>query len=349
MAVREAQAQCRLLLVDDSAAYRSALGLALSRDASLFIVGEASDGEAALILAERLRPDVVLLDLMMPRLNGIDTARAILRDYGDQTSVVLLSALARLPGSAEHREAVAALPAGVVTLHDKPTLVGPNASVEALIRSIKQAQIERLVQLRAPRLAARVPPQRCSVIAIAASTGGLDALRQLLDALPSTAPPVVVAQHMAPGSQLRFAQQLQSCLRAPVVAVGHTAELQAGTVFVAARHAHMELRANEVAITEAEPNQLAASANRLFLSAARTHGASAWGLVLTGMGQDGARGLLALREAGAWTVAQDDQSSLVYGMPKAAAEAGACCEVLSLREISWRIQHLLASVHRSPR
>jgi two-component system chemotaxis response regulator CheB len=327
-------------LVDDSAAYRGALALALSRDKSLRVVGEAGDGAAALQLVETLCPDVVLLDLMMPRLNGIETARAILRDHGHQTSVLLLSALARLPGSIEHRQAVAALPPGVVALYDKPTLVGPDASVETLIRRIKQAQIERRLQPHGAAVPSLVPPRAASVIVVAASTGGIDALRHVLEALPATAPPVVIAQHMAPDSVTRFAQQLKSHLAADVVAVSDTAELQPGTVFVTARHAHILVRADQVVVRDAAPNELAASADRLFLSAAASHGASALGLVLTGMGEDGARGLLALREAGGWTIAQDDRSSLVYGMPRAAAEAGACKEVLSLHEITQRLSLL---------
>lgn len=340
MGASGSQSGCRLLLVDDSPSYRSALALALSRDPSLLVVGEAGDGAAALELVAKLCPDVVLLDLMMPRLNGIETARAILRDHGHQTAVVLLSALARLPGSIEHREAVAALPAGVIALYDKPTLVGPDARVDALVRHIKQAQLDRRLLSRVHRAAPQSPPRQGSVIAIAASTGGLDALRQVLDPLPASAPPVVVAQHMAPDSVSRFAQQLRSHLRAPVVAVEDTAELQPGCVFVTARHAHILLRADQVWVRDAALNELAASADRLFLSAASAHGRSALGLVLTGMGHDGARGLLALREAGGWTIAQDDRSSLVYGMPRAAAEAGACCEVLSLSEITQRLAQI---------
>lgn len=342
MSVPSPSALCRIVVVDDSAAYRTALTTALSRDPSLRVVGEAGDGLAALQLVATLCPDVVVLDLMMPRLNGIETAQAILRDHGHQTSVVLLSALARVPGSVEHREAVAALPPGVVALYDKPMLVGPlgELHIDALIRRIRQAHADRRLHSPPTSLLPRLPPRSASLIAIAASTGGLDALRHVLESLPPTAPPVVIAQHMSADSVARFAQQLQAVLTVPVVAVRDAVNLQGGTVYVSAQHAHILVRTTQAYVQAAAPQELAASANRLFLSAANTHGAAALGLVLTGMGQDGASGLLALREAGGWTIAQDDRSSLVYGMPRAAAEAGACCEVLPLPEIAQRLSHL---------
>lgn len=335
---------CRVLLVDDSHLFRTALGRVLARDSSLQVVGEAGDGEAALRMVAQLVPDVVVMDLMMPRLNGSETARAILRDYSTSTSVLLLSALARQPGSPEHREAVAALPVGVFELYEKPTLVGAvaEASISALIRRIRSLHSQRLARQRKSSPLLRMPPLQASVIVLGASTGGLDALRQVLERLLPTAPAVVIAQHLVAESTSRFAAQLQSHLPVPVVAVATLQELRSGHVYVAAQHGHLQVGRDSVACVVAPPQQLAASADELFLSTARSHGASAVGLVLTGMGQDGARGLMALRQAGAWTIAQDDRSSLVYGMPRAAYEAGACCEVLSLNGMSERLSQLTA-------
>ncbi len=336
------QGSCRLLLVDDSALFRSALTRVFSRESGLQVVGEAGDGEAALQLVHKLVPDVVVMDLMMPRLNGAETARAILRDYGSTTSVLLLSALARQPGSPEHREAVAALPAGVVELYEKPTLVGAaaEANIAALIRRIRSLHSQRLARKRHSSPLLRLPPAAASVIVVGASTGGLDALHHVLQRLAPGSPPVVIAQHLVPDSTSRFASQLQSLVPLKVVAVASREELRSGQIYVAAQHGHLQIFRDQVASTPARPRELAASADELFLSTARSHGAAALGVVLTGMGQDGARGLMALRQAGGWTIAQDDRSSLVYGMPRAAYEAGACCEVLSLADIGERLSQL---------
>lgn len=339
-----AQPPCRLLLVDDSQMFRSALSRVLARDAGLQVVGEAGDGEAALERVSELLPDVVVMDLMMPRLDGSETARAILRDFGSTTSVLLLSALARQPGSPEHRQAVANLPLGVVDLYEKPTLIGAGAeaNIAALIRRIRSVHAQRLAQRRHSSPVLRLPPFCASVIVVGASTGGLDALRHVLERLSNQSPPVVIAQHLVAESTSRFAWQLQSHVPLPVVAVDGREELRGAHVYVTAQHGHLQVQRDQVTSVSARPQDLAASADELFLSTARSHGAAAVGVVLTGMGHDGTRGLMALRQAGGWTIAQDDRSSLVYGMPRAAFEAGACCEVLSLREIGERLSQLSA-------
>lgn len=345
MSDSSAQAPCRLLLVDDSPVFRSALSRVLLRDGSLQVVGEAGDGQVALQLVTQLLPDVVVMDLMMPRLNGSETARAILRDFSSTTSVLLLSALARQPGSPEHREAVAALPSGVVELYEKPTLVGTHAeaNIAALIRRIKSVHSQRLARRRHSSPLLRLPPLCASVVVVGASTGGIDALRHVLERLSGTSPPVVIAQHLVADSTVRFAAQLQSHAALPVVAVDGRQELRAAHIYVTAQHSHLRVGRDVVTSVPAGPDELAASADELFLSTARSHGSSAVGVVLTGMGHDGTRGLMALRQSGGWTIAQDDRSSLVYGMPRAAFEAGACCEVLPLAAISERLWLLSAA------
>lgn len=349
MSEQSAQEPCRLVLVDDSPLFRNALSRVLARDVSLQVVGEAGDGQAALQLVAQLLPDVVVMDLMMPRLNGSETARAILRDFSGTTSVLLLSALARQPGSPEHREAVASLPPGVVELYEKPTLVGAQAeaNIAALSRRIKSVHSQRVARRRPSSPLLRLPPLCASVVVVGASTGGLDALRHVLERLSGNSPPVIIAQHLVAESTARFASQLQSHVGLPVVAVDGREDLRAAHIYVSAGHSHLRVGRDVVSSVPARADELAASADDLFLSTSRSHASAAVGVVLTGMGHDGTRGLMALRQSGGWTIAQDDRSSLVYGMPRAAFEAGACCEVLSLAEISERLW-LLSAVSLPP-
>lgn len=337
----------KVLLVDDSEAYRRALSLALSRDKSIQIVGEAADGKSALDLHARLHPDVVLMDVMMPRMDGIETAHALLRS--SSTAILLLSIIVRYP---EHRSALDKLPIGRVDLMDKPVLVGPTgeANTAALIRRIKTAvqnQVRRLDDRQ--KSASQQPPLTCQLIAIAASTGGMEATRRVLEHLPSDFPPVVIAQHVDAEFANRFPAQLQGMLRREVTAVQDATQLTPGHLYVAAHHHHIQVRYGVVHCRPAAAGELAPNADHLFFSVAQSYGESAVGVVLTGMGHDGALGLKAIRDAGGWTIAQDDSSALVYGMPRAAVEVGACREILSLDRIAERFSQLHAELRPSAR
>lgn len=342
----------RILLVDDSAAFRAALSSVLSRQPSIHVIGEAADGAAALAQVDRLRPDVVVMDVMMPKLDGIETARAILRDHGRDTAVLLVSALARVSSSHEHRGAIEALRGGIVDFGDKPILVGPasDAHIAQLVRRIKAAH-DLIVQRRHHALmnaTAQTAPAGCAVIVIAASTGGLDALRHVVDRLSPASPPVVIAQHVEADFAARFAGQLQLYTRLRVVPVSSADVLHAGRLYVVGTHANLRLSGEQVMASSAPASQLAPTADLLFTSAAQWYGRGAVGVVLTGMGQDGAAGLKSLRDAGGWTIAQDNRTSLVYGMPRAAAEVGACCEILPLPQIADRLAALALQPHVTP-
>lgn len=325
-----------MLLVDDSDSYRMALSLALSRDKSIQIIGQAADGKTALALLERLRPDVVLMDVIMPRLDGIETARTILRT--STAAVVLMSVIARYP---EQLRALDKLPLGSVELTDKPVLVGPagEANVAALVRRIKTAAHSHIRRLEGMSTPVTVP-STCQIIAIAASTGGMEASKQVLEHLKPGFPPVVIAQHVDPEFAERFVVLLRNSLHLPVTAVDGVVPLRPGFLHVAAHHRHIHVRPGAIHSTPAQSGELAPNADHLFLSIAEWYGDSAVGVILTGMGQDGALGLKAIRDAGGWTIAQDDRSALVYGMPRAALEAGACREVLPLERIAERLTGL---------
>lgn len=330
---------CRVLLVDDSDTYRTALASMLGRDKSIQIVGEAADGKTALELTMRLHPDVLLMDVMMPRMDGIETARAVL--HSSATAIVLMSIIVRYP---EHRSAFSELPKGSVDFTDKPVLVGPagEANVAALIRRLKAAQ-ENHSRRQEGAPSQGPPPASCQLIAIAASTGGLEATQHIMGRLQPGFPPIVIAQHVDPEFAGRFALLLQNTLHRPVTAVKDREPLRPGSLYVAAHHHHIKVLPGIVFCLPAEAGELAPSCDQLFLSVAKWYGSSAVGVILTGMGHDGALGLKAIREAGGWTIAQDDRSALVYGMPKAALEMGACREVLPLGRIAERLAQLRAS------
>ena len=316
---------CRVVLVDDSASFRMLLAQVLRPVAGIVVVGEAADGQAALRLCEELRPDVVVMDVMMPKLDGLAAARLLL---GRSTvAVVLLSVMVRYP---EHRAALAGLPAERVTLIDKPVLVGEGGP--AAVAQLAQQLISAQVRNQRTRKAARQRPTQCQLIVVAASTGGMEALRTLLAQMSASVPPIVIAQHLPAELGSRFAATLALCARVPLHAVDGQCALAPGQVYTAARHSHLEVERDLVRSRPAYPMALAPSADLLFFSAAAAYGAAVLGVVLTGMGRDGAQGLLAVRDAGGWTVTQAD--AVVNGMPRAAQESGGSCEVLPIPAIA---------------
>lgn len=325
------ESECRVVLVDDSPSFRMMLGQLLRRVRGLTVVGEATDGEAALHLCAELRPDVVVMDVMMPKLDGVAAARLLLQR--SPAAVVLLSIMVRYP---EHRAALAGLPADRVTLLDKPTLVGEGGQLAAarLATELFAARARN----EQSRKVARQRPTHCQLVAIAASAGGMEALRGLLCQVTADVPPVVIAQHLPSELDSNFAATLGQMLPVPLHAVTGRAELRPGHLYTAAHHSHLMVERDLVRSHEADPGRLAPSADQLFFSVAAAYGEAALGIVLTGMGRDGAEGLLALRNAGGWTVTQAEPA--VDGMPRAAKESGGSCESLPL----WAIAELLGAL-----
>jgi two-component system chemotaxis response regulator CheB len=335
-------ARVRVLLVDDSQAFRQALALALGSDPTIEVVGQAADGRAAVALAQKLHPDVITMDVVMPVMDGLEASKLILADH--PVPIILMSTLAR---SDEQRMALNALRLGVVDVTNKPVLAGPRArdgiaAVTKLVKAAAEVDVKRRPRSGPVPSGQQPGVRRPELIAIAASTGGPPALERILGPLPLRCPPVVVAQHLAPSFARGFADWLSSAIRRPVVPVEISEPLKEGTVYIAAEGKHIRVRRGWADAVRAEPSELSPNADVLFRAAAAYYGDAALGLVLTGMGNDGAEGLLAMRKAGAWTVGQDRDSSVVYGMPRVAAEAGACVEVLPLDEIAQRLLALLS-------
>jgi two-component system chemotaxis response regulator CheB len=334
----------RVLIVDDSASFRKAMALALGSDPRIEVVGQAADGGEAVALCARLKPDVVTMDVVMPVLDGIEASRLILAR--SPVPILLMTTLASVE---EQRVAMNALRIGVVDVTNKPVLAGPGAAagIAQVIQHVKSAATAAAVgalvrRARAPRTLGPESHRGPLIITVAASTGGPPALESVLGPLAGVCPPIVVAQHLAPSFSRGFLEWLGAALGRPVIAVQGAEPLRPGSIYVAAEKQHLRIADGVVRSAGALSSDLTPNADLLFQSTAAAYGSRAIGIVLTGMGNDGAMGLRAMRQAGAWTIGQDRDSSVVYGMPRAAAEADALCEILPLDEIGARLASLVS-------
>jgi two-component system, chemotaxis family, protein-glutamate methylesterase/glutaminase len=314
----------RVLIVDDSATMRSLIANVLQRDPDIEVVGEAGDPLEAREAIKRLNPDVITLDVEMPNMNGIDFLEKIMRLR--PMPVVMVSTLTVRGAEAT----LEALELGAVDCIAKPS-TGGLEGFQDLAFKVKAAAKAK-VKPRSGAPAARPAPLDVTpdgrVIAIGSSTGGVEALITVLSRFPANCPPTVITQHMPATFTRSFSLRLDR-ICAPTIAEAHDgAVLEPGRVYIApgGEH-HLEISGAgtlRCRLTSAGPvNGHRPSVDVLFHSVARAAGAHAVGAILTGMGRDGAEGLLAMRKAGARTFGQDEASSVVYGMPKAAFEIGA--------------------------
>jgi two-component system, chemotaxis family, protein-glutamate methylesterase/glutaminase len=346
-------ARTKVLVVDDSALMRQLLSELLREDGSLEVVGSAADPIAAIDKIRSLKPDVLTLDVEMPRMDGLTFLEKLMRNH--PLPVVMVSSLTESGCATTLR----ALELGAVDFVTKPKLdveAGTRAVGRELVEKVRtaaQAKLRSRPRDGAPKPAAAPPRSSVGIdlthklIAIGASTGGTEALRDVLAALPADAPGVVVVQHMPEKFTRSFAERLDSLCRIKVVEARDGERVLPGHAFIAPGNLHMKVVRNgaetRVRVGMAAPvNHHRPSVDVLFGSCARHLGANAIGVILTGMGSDGARGMLAMREAGARTVAQDEASCVVYGMPKEAVELGAVEEIRPLAEIPNAVLRLLS-------
>ncbi|MEL6677388.1 MAG: chemotaxis response regulator protein-glutamate methylesterase [Pseudomonadota bacterium] len=328
----------RVLIVDDSALMRRMMRSFLSADPDLTVVAEAADTVTARRLIKEHDPDVVTLDVEMPGMNGIEFLRKIMALR--PMPVIMVSTLTARGTDTT----LAALEIGAVDVVHKPGEALPLAAFGKVLREkVRLAAGIRYGRKAAGAIAPAPPAPRWtpSFIAIGASTGGVSAATDVLRALPATGPPVLLVQHMPEGFTARFAARLDGQLALDVREARDGEVLRPGVVRIAPGASHMGVdgHAGALKTTIASGEEVSGhrpSVDYLFAALART-GARGLAVVLTGMGRDGADGVAALTDAGAHCIAQDEASSVVFGMPRAAIETGKVHHVLPLPEIGPRL------------
>lgn len=331
----------RVVVVDDSATARAVLVRQLAADPGITVVGRATDGIEALERVAALRPDVVTLDIEMPRLDGLQTLERLMRET--PTPVVMVSSLTRKGATATMR----ALELGAVDFIEKPTRGGTVApqAVAALCEKVRAAAAARVRRPPAtPRTAAAAPVGAAvhggwlrRVVVIGASTGGPQALRAVLTALPENlGVPVVVVQHMPAGFTGLLAERLNALGPLPVNEAHAGSMLQDGRVLLAPGGLHLVFDAQGVAHMDDGPTECGVrpSVNVTLESVAALRAWSPLAVVLTGMGVDGTRGAGLIRAAGGEVIAEAASTAIIYGMPRSVAEAGYADEVRPLHEIA---------------
>jgi two-component system, chemotaxis family, protein-glutamate methylesterase/glutaminase len=356
----EPRRRIRVLIVDDSALVRQLLAEMLGRDPGLEVVGTASDAHIAREKIKSLNPDVLTLDVEMPRMDGLTFLRNLMRLR--PMPVVMVSSLTERGADVT----LDALALGAVDYLPKPR-VDVAATLrdytDELIEKVKTAAACRVRALpsgaatvaepssAAPASRARNPQVRTGgcVIAIGASTGGTEAIKEVLRRLPADAPPVVITQHIPKAFSTPFARRMNECSRMTVCEAEDGQQLLAGHAYIAPGDRHLSVARNGARyvgrLDDGPPvNRHKPSVDVLFRSVAQSAGRQAMGVLLTGMGKDGAQGLLEMRAAGASTLAQDEHTSVVWGMPGEAVALGAVQQVLSIDEIAGALLRLAAEM-----
>ncbi len=333
----------KVLIVDDSAIVRKVLTDSLSAESDIEVVGTAPDPYVARDKILSLHPDVLTLDIEMPRMDGVTFLKTLMQHH--PMPVIVISSL----GASSSRAAIDALEAGAIDVLAKPG--GPEPLRElrlSLASKIRTARMARLRGSAREEHAASAPPARSSsakpfpasaIIAIGASTGGTEAIQKILSKFPENCPGVVIAQHIPAVFSRTFADRLNEACAIRVREAEDGDRVEPGLALVAPGNFHMLLRRSLSGYqVEIKDGPLVCfqrpAVDVLFHSVADASGSHATAALLTGMGSDGAQGMLALKKAGAHTIAQDEASCVVFGMPREAIRKGAVDRVLPLASIS---------------
>jgi two-component system chemotaxis response regulator CheB len=331
----------RVLIVDDSATIRHLLTQILGSDPDIEVVGQAPEPHAARAMIKDLNPDVLTLDVEMPGMNGLEFLEKIMRLR--PMPVVMVSTLTERGAEIT----LDALAIGAVDYFPKPT-----NNVAANLGQAAQELIHKVKTAAAAKVRAcgtRTTQQPVTnlafddrVIAIGSSTGGVEALLEVLSHFPANCPPTVITQHMPGGFTTSFAARLNKMCAPSVSEATNGAVLRAGQIYLApGGAAHLEIAGRTTQrcslVCDDATSGHRPSVDRLFFSVAQTCGPKAVGVILTGMGRDGATGLAAMRRAGAATIGQNEATAIVYGMPRVAFEIGAVAQQLPLGKIGPEI------------
>jgi two-component system chemotaxis response regulator CheB len=338
----------RALVVDDSVVIRRLVSHALSEDPDIEVVGAAPDGKVALARIPQFNPHVVTLDIEMPVMDGLTTLRHIRKQYPDLV-VIMFSTLTER-GAATTMEALA------LGAHDYVTKASNTGSLDRSLHNLRDDLIPKIKQFfqfgnSAPQPASSVTPSRTAcakpkgprlppqVVVIGVSTGGPTALATVMTQFPGAFPlPILIVQHMPPVFTRLLAERLQTHTKLRVVEAAEGSKIEAGTVLIAPGNYHMHIRRTGrqavVKLDQAPPeNSCRPAADVLFRSAAEAYGGAVIGVILTGMGKDGFRGCEALKGQGAYVIAQDEASSVVWGMPGFVSKGGLADVTLSLTSV----------------
>ena len=343
----------KVLIVEDSPVAREFLTYILTSDPAIQVVGTANNGMEALEILGKNKPDVITMDIHMPIMDGFEATRRIMETF--PVPIVIVSGST---GAAEVSGTFRAIEAGALAVVRRPHGINHEefeAGSRELIQTVKLMSEVRVVK-RIPRVSkvnvparpvVSLPLQRTAgiqVIAIGASTGGPPVLKDILSGLPQGFPvPVLIVQHIAQGFVKGFTEWLSGTSRFPVSVALHGERAAPGHGYVAPDGFHMGLEngPNIVLSDHAPENHLRPSVSYLFRSVAQVLGPAAVGVLLTGMGRDGAEELKVMKEKGAITIAQDEESSVVYGMPGEAIKLGAATYVLSPEDITAMLVDLM--------
>jgi two-component system chemotaxis response regulator CheB len=347
----------RVLIVDDMLTIRMALRFILESDPELTVMGEAASGEDAVAFCRKSRPDIVTMDINMPGMGGYEAIRQIMSDA--PCPIVVITGI-----ESQYLMEVSfkALELGALTVLPTPRGLSPdNTDAATLIYQIKTMSAVKVVRRRLQAESAPAggvkpaalakgtvsfqPKKAPQLVAIGLSTGGPPALQTLLNGLPpSFSLPILIVQHISQGFVFGLASWLSKTTPFRCKVAEHGETIKPGTVYLAPDNTHMTVKGSGELCLDASSEPIDGhrpSVNVLFESVAQNFGAKAIGLLLTGMGQDGASGLKAMHQAGAYTIAQDEASSVIFSMPKAAIELNAVQEVLDLSQIAPRVRSLL--------